>query len=138
MPISPTITALPCRVFSATANGGYSTANWITKVGGGNLILPTANTDFYGSWVIQQGWVTLENEWGLGGFLGGKGPNVSQGTYYNTTVDSGAALMLLPVAANSNMTLQTNLILQGEGVTHSFPLIDDMGALENLSGVNTL
>ena len=120
------------------ANSGFIDDNWLTKVGGGNLILPTANTDFYGSWVIAQGWVTVENEYSLGGFQNGFGPNLAQGVYFNTTVESGAALMLLPAANNSNMTLQTNLILQGEGVTHSFSLINDMGAVENLAGVTTL
>ena len=117
---------------------GFSNANWITKTGGGNLILPTANTDFYGSWVIAQGWVTAENEWSLGGLQNGLAPNTAQGTYFNTTVLSGAALMLLPLVPNSNMTTRTNLILQGEGITHAFSLIDDMGAIESLAGVNTL
>ncbi|HZZ82541.1 MAG TPA: autotransporter-associated beta strand repeat-containing protein, partial [Gemmataceae bacterium] len=120
------------------SNGGFSAANWISKVGGGNLILPTANTNFYGSWDIKQGWVTVRNEWSLGGLQGGKAPNKAQGAYFNTTVESGAALMIVPLVSNSSMTLATNLILQGEGITHAFSKINDMGAVENLSGVTTL
>ena len=121
------------------SNPGYSNAVWITKVGGGQLILSDANTNFYGSWEIKQGWVTVQDERSLGGTQSGFGPDFIQGAEFNTYVDSGAALMLLPFNPNSNMSLgSTNLILQGEGISHAFPLINDMGAVENLSGINTI
>ncbi len=120
-------------------SSGYSNLIWIAKVGGGQLILPNANTNFYGSWEIQQGWITVQDQDSLGGTQNGIFPNFNQGAEFNTYVDSGAALMLLPFNPNSNMSLgNTNLILQGEGISHAFPLIDNMGAVENLSGVNTI
>lgn len=128
-------------------NGGYSgptitlpsLAPWIAKVGDGQLILPNSNLDFYGNWEIKAGWVTVQNQYSLGGSQKGLPNNVPQGALFTTQVDSGAALMLLPFNPDSNMSLgDTNLILQGDGVTHAFSLIDDMGALENLAGVNTI
>jgi large repetitive protein len=111
---------------------------FMTKLGAGQLILPNANNYFFGAWDINQGWVTVEDPLSLGGQISGVDPNIAQGAYFTTTVDSGAALMLRPLHPNTNFTLKTNLILEGNGISHAYPLINQMGAVENLEGANTL
>ncbi len=110
----------------------------LSKVDGGQLILPNSNRYLYIQWAIEQGWVTVEDQYSLGGLLNGAGLNVPQGAYFDTTVDSGAALMLRSFYPNTSLTLSTNLILAGDGVSHAFGLINQMGAVEHLEGVNTL
>ena len=110
----------------------------MTKVGAGQLILPTANTTFTGNTEIDSGWITIENSEALGGWSAGKGQTVQA----TTTVIAGAALQLLPLSGN--MTLTNNFNLQGSGISDpAYPLIDDTnsktgGALMNLAGNNTI
>ncbi len=111
---------------------------YLTKLDGGQLILPTANRYFYGDWDIEQGWITVQDQDSLGGQLNGVNPDYAQGAKPVATVDSGAALMIRPFYPNTSLGLNTNLILEGDGISHAFGLIDDMGAVENLEGVNTL
>ncbi len=104
----------------------------LDKFGAGQLILPNANT-YLGPTEIESGWVTI----GSSGSLGVQDPTVGLGVEPNVTVESGAALHLLPLAGN--ITLTNNLILFGSGITNAFyPLINQEGAIENLAGINNL
>ncbi len=135
--ITGTGTVLDDSLTIAGPNGIVGSAE-LDKVGGGQLILPTANTTFTGNTVIKAGWITIENSESLGGWAIGKG----QGVQATTTVIAGAALHLLPLSGN--MTLTNNFNLQGSGISDpAYPLVDDTnsktgGALMNLAGNNTI
>lgn len=121
--------------YSLTINGGMSgtAAQKMTKVGTGHLILPNANNQFFGATDINEGWITIEDSSSLGG------PNPSvQEIQPVVDVKDGAALMLKPFATGTSFAFTHNLVLQGSGIQHPFGLINFKGAVENLSGVNTL
>ncbi len=110
----------------------------LTKVGGGDLILPTANT--YTSFTdVYAGWITVENNQSLGL----QNPSLPQTQQPYTTVENGAAVMLKPVAAAGAtalpfLTLPNNFNITGLGITDHDILINQGGAIENLDGTNVL
>jgi autotransporter-associated beta strand protein len=121
--------------YSLTISGAISDGvgrPQLIKTGTGQLILPTGNT-YTGGTSIQQGWITIENNQSLGGFIPGL-PDTQQPV---TTVLTGAALHLKALAGNS-LNVVENLVLAGNGITHPFQLINQKGALMNLSGNNTI
>src|SRR5262249_28075386 len=97
--------------------GGISGAGTFHKEGTGPLILPYANR-YTASTVIEQGWVTVQNNQSLGGTIAG-GETIQPGT----SVLAGAALHLKAISAGANLNLVENLTLQGTGVSHAFGLI---------------
>src|SRR5207302_905662 len=114
------------------SNDIFSPTVQIDKFGLGQLILPTGN-NYTGPTAIQAGWVTIENAQSLGQQIAGVGDTVQP----TTTVLTGAALHVLPLTGNLNLT--NNFVLAGRGVTNTgYSLIDGQGALMNLSGVNTV
>ena len=113
--------------YSLTVTGLIAGGN-LVKVDNGQLILPNANT-YGGTTLIQQGWITIRNTLALGG------PSVND-LSPAVTVQSGAALMLMPFAGQ-NMNIFKNLVLSGTGITHPFALINQKGALESLGGDNS-
>jgi autotransporter-associated beta strand protein len=122
---SLTVTGDIGNVFGTTGN--------LIKLGTGDLILPNNNT-YGGSTLIQEGWITAQSNQSLGP------PNLAlpQTKQQYTTIDSGAALHLRPLAAGTSLTLRNNFRITGEGITHPFGLIDQAGAIENLDGDNFL
>ena len=139
-----------------------------TKVGLGQLILPTAN-DYTGPTDIRQGWVTIENNNSLGtpanafqyiaGIITGSGTNTitilnpSLNTTTNdpvtviaplsaatqpATTVEAGASLQLKAPAGGSLTVPNNLILAGVGITHPSALLNQEGALINLNGNNTI
>ena len=121
----------------------------LNKVGGGQLILPKANS-YIGPTDINAGWVTIENA----SSLGIPDPAVSANVEPLTTVASGAALHLLSLTG-SGITLTNSLVLSGDGINYDYlttglpvyPLVNNNpanpidshgGALVSLAGVNTI
>jgi autotransporter-associated beta strand protein len=108
----------------------------LDKFGLGNLILPTAN-GYEGPTNVEQGWITVGNNQSLG-----VQQNLTQTLQSYTTVASGAAIMLDPqsgfLALANNFILSGNGILPGAVVPNVFGLIDQGGAIENLTGNNLL
>ncbi len=84
-----------------TAGGLNGVTNGLTKLGTGQLILPTANP-FTADTTITAGTVTIENSNSLGNF-----GNISLGNQPTTTVDAGASLQLLPLSADPTDEVQT-------------------------------
>jgi large repetitive protein len=146
----------------ATTAGVFGQDTTFGKVGFGQLILPNANT-YTGPTDIQQGWVTIENNNALGNPAGAvqtitglipqvflnqavstltndpatlSGP-LSAASLSPTTVEAGASLQL-KAPAGSTLTIPNNLILAGPGITHPSLLLNQEGALINLSGNNTI
>jgi autotransporter-associated beta strand protein len=107
--------------------------NSLTKVGTGQLILPTANMSFTGNVNINQGWITVENNNSLGNIRNGLGVRSQP----QVTVRSGAALML-DAQAGSTINMPENFVISGKGIMHPFSEIDEQGAIENLAGVNSI
>ncbi len=105
----------------------------LTKEGGGQLIVPTANDSFQGNWFIAQGWVTVENNDSLGLDV----PSRSQSAQPVVTVRPNAALMLNALGGTT-LNLHQNFVLSGTGVTHPFSEIDQQGAIENIDGINSI
>jgi autotransporter-associated beta strand protein len=116
-------------------NGGRDTT--LEKLGDGQLILPRANGDTGGNGLtsnveIAQGWVTIQDSHSLGATFSDRDQNLQP----QTKVESGAALHLLPAAGS--LDLGQNLVLAGQGISHPFGLINQAGALENLTANNTV
>ncbi len=84
---SLTVSGPPAPVVPAITNGIALATGNLTKVGPGQLILPVANS-YLGTTTIQQGWITVENNQSLGGFILGIGDTAQR----LTTVVAGAAL----------------------------------------------
>ncbi len=109
----------------------------LDKVGDGQLILPNANLSFTGPVDIQAGWITIGNNNSLGTTVGG-----AQAVQPTVTVELNAALHLKPKVGN--LTIPQNFVLTGMGITHPFVStataggIDDLGAIANLLGINTI
>jgi autotransporter-associated beta strand protein len=133
--------------FSLTANGGIFGSALITtppfsppgtigtqlnKVGTGQLILPTANDGFTGNIDIQHGWITVENNDSLGAHIKGVGDTMQA----TVTVENTASLHLDGVGGAINIA--QNLVLAGMGFKHNFDSISQMGAVENINGINTI
>ncbi|HEX4609966.1 MAG TPA: autotransporter-associated beta strand repeat-containing protein, partial [Urbifossiella sp.] len=113
-----------------TISGGRTTD--FAKRGAGDLILPNANP-YLGRTLIEQGWVTAENNTALGGTDPTFGPTAQQ----PTVVSNGAALMLRPPVPGVALNLQeANLVLQGIGPSNPYTLISQKGALVSLGGAN--
>jgi len=87
----------------------------------------TANID------IIQGWVTIENSHSLGATIA----RVDQNLQPTTTVEQGAALQLMGSATNP-IDVGQNLVLDGQGISHTFGDISQQGAIESLDGINTV
>jgi autotransporter-associated beta strand protein len=124
--------------YSLTITGGLASSNFftnisLTKLRPGQLILPNSNEGYFGTFDIKSGWITIQDPDSLG-----LTQAVVQEVQATDTVESGAALMLKPIAPGTSFTFTHNLILQGTGITHAFSLINQKGALENLGGVNSL
>jgi autotransporter-associated beta strand protein len=111
-------------------DGAYTTT--FHKGGLGHLILPNNNT-YLGPTNIDQGWVTVQAPHSLGDFVYG-----SDTIQAGTRVFPGAALHLKAQDPAVPFNLVENLILAGNGITHNYGLINQKGALENLSGNNTV
>jgi autotransporter-associated beta strand protein len=122
--------------YSLTVEGpliGGST-NQFDKVGGGQLILPSANNSFTGPVDIQVGWVTIQDNNSLGATI----PGVTQNLQPTTTVEEGASLHLKPLNPGGSLVPTQNFVLYGQGISHPFNLINQEGALLSLDGVNTI
>ncbi len=110
----------------------YVTPGNLIKVDPGQLILPGANT--YTGWTdIRGGWVTIQNNFSLGGYIAG-GDTIQP----TVTVEPGAALHLKPLTAGASLNIVKNMVLGGTGINHPFALINHKGALESLGGINTI
>jgi autotransporter-associated beta strand protein len=146
---------LPGNLDSSVSKWTGSTASYqtLTKVGGGDLILPNAENNFFGNVDIKKGWITIQNSNSLGvhvntynlltGFINipGNAPASSAGIGPTeqpvVTVENGGALQLDPTGGG--ITVPQNLVLAGMGLTNqSYGLINQMGAVETLAGSNTL
>jgi autotransporter-associated beta strand protein len=106
------------------------------KRGGGQLILPNANP-YFGRTLIEQGWVTVQNNRSLGDAV----PATNFGEYSQqpTIVSNGAAIHIRPPAFGVQINLQEdNIVLEGIGPTHPYSFISQKGALVNLGGANTV
>lgn len=91
-------------------SGGIS-GGALTKVGTGQLILPTAN-QYQGGTTISQGWVTIESNTSLGSTNTALGAGVQP----STTVAAGAALHLLSLSStpvNEQQTITFNGVTGG-------------------------
>jgi len=129
-PITGSSLQNPAKPFNPATNQ-FTTFH---KQDAGQLILPIANT-YLGNTIIEQGWVTVQNNNSLGGTIGGQGDTVQPGTIVRT----GAALHLRPLTPTSPpFNLLENLVLAGNGITHPFGLINQKGALMSLGGLNAL
>ncbi len=121
--------------YSLTVTGGISGSQKtaLAKVGTGQLILPTANT-YSGPTIIQEGWVTVQDNLALGDRVTGLGDTVQPAV----TVQEGASLHLKPLVSGKNLVLAKNFVLSGVGITNAFSGLSQEGAIVNLGGVNTL
>ena len=118
----------------------------LTKTGFGELVLTAINT--YGvadgtfaaptyNTIINQGWITVENNHALGtipNLVGGINSVDAPGVQ----VLSGASLMLKQDLQGNNLNLTYPMNLAGLGIFHRFPWLNQMGALVNLDGANLL
>jgi autotransporter-associated beta strand protein len=127
--------------YSLTVIGGLKATPFggphfvLSKLGTGQLILPTANNGLHlTDWDIVQGWVTIQNSNSLGALI----PDRDQNLQPQATVEFGAALHLNPAAGAPSLDVGQNLVLAGQGISHPFGLINQQGALENLRGNNTV
>ncbi len=109
-----------------------ASATTLDKELNGQLILPNANLGFQGSTDIQGGWITVEDSNSLGSLIAG----VADTLQPTITVEAGAALHL--DAPGGSINVPQNLSLRGIGFIHSYGLINQMGAVENIAGTNTL
>ncbi|MSQ93232.1 MAG: hypothetical protein EXR98_01605 [Gemmataceae bacterium] len=125
--------------YSLTITGGITDVGanqdqlTLSKVGSGHLILPNANTSFFGPTRIKQGWITIQDPNALGGPIVGV-----QEVQPHVTVVNPAALMFKPFIPGTSFTFSHNLDLTGFGIDHPFSLINKQGVLENLAGINTV
>ena len=117
---------------SLTVTGTISGGN-LTKLRGGDLILPFANT-YGGKTDVKEGWITVQDN----NSLGTKPIGMVHTLWQPTTVFAGAAVHLLPLVAGTSLLVPNNFVLSGNGIDHPFDLIDQAGAIENLAGNNTL
>src|SRR5262249_32753960 len=110
--------------------------------GYGELVLTNQNTYGYAGPVgqntnqtfINQGWITVENSQALGNVPSNFNPVDQPGVQ----VAAGAALVLKQDLAGSNLNLTYPMTLSGMGILHRFPWLNQMGALVNLDGSNTI
>ena len=112
--------------------------NWLnpanlSKFGGGDLILPTANS-YTGSTQIRAGWITAQNNSSLGTMDPAQAPTIRP----YTTISDGAALHLKPLDPTTSLNLINNFVVAGTGVSHNYGLINQSGAIQNIAGNNTL
>jgi autotransporter-associated beta strand protein len=136
--------------YSLTVMGAISGNRGTTfgKFGAGQLILPTNNT-YTGPTNVAQGWITAENSTSLGA----PAANTGQAAQSYVTIQSGAAVHILPLgdipdpvsgqypnnpAAPTTLALANNFNVVGLGITHPFGLISQEGAILNLGGNNSL
>jgi autotransporter-associated beta strand protein len=119
--------------FSLTISGQLIGSETLQKYGSGNLILPNANNQMTGNINIVQGWVTIENNNSLGETV----PDTDQNLQPTVTVEQGASLHFKGSAINP-ISITQNLVLDGQGINHTFGDLNQQGALENLSGINTV
>jgi autotransporter-associated beta strand protein len=105
----------------------------LTKVAGGELVLPNSNS-YTGQTFINQGWVTIRNNTALGGTIGGLGDTRQPGT----TVAAGASLVLAEDSSGNSITVFENITISGTGILNRLPWLNLKGAIENLSGLNTI
>ncbi|MBA2227575.1 sialidase family protein, partial [Thermogemmata fonticola] len=105
------------------------------KLGGGQLQLPTANTQLLGPTSIEQGWITVGNNESLGPRVADirRGETVQPNSI---TVFGGAALHLVPGSGDLDLA-NRRLILSGEGIQHPFAMLQQ-GALLSLGGNNVI
>lgn len=118
-------------VGTSAVNGGNG--DTLTKVGTGQLILPSANTNFTGNVDINAGWITAENNNSLGTarlHLGVREQPL-------VTIRPNAALML-DAPTGTTLNLPENFVISGTGITHPFSEIDQQGAIENIAGANSI
>jgi autotransporter-associated beta strand protein len=114
--------------YSLTVTGNIGLGS-LQKVDNGQLILPNAN-NYTGTTTIEQGWITIQNNLSLGGYILSLGDTMQPAT----TVFAGAALHLKPLVAGANLNVVRNFVLAGNGITHPFDLIGGKGALMALGG----
>jgi len=119
--------------YSLTITGKLIGSEPLDKYGGGQLILPNASPDLTSNINIVQGWITIENSHSLGATI----PNADQNLQPTVTVEQGAALHLKGSATNP-VDITQNLVLDGQGINHTFGDINQQGALESISGINTV
>jgi autotransporter-associated beta strand protein len=112
-------------------SGGQTTT--FAKVDPGQLILSGANT-YLGRTNVVQGWITAENNLALGSAI----PNIADTLQSSVTVQAGAAIHLKSLTPGANLAIGKNFVLYGQGITHPFSLINQEGALLNLSGANSI
>lgn len=131
--------ALPVD-YSLTVSGGISGGDNTTlqKVGGGNLILRTANS-YSGPTEINQGWITIQDT----AALGIADPATTPTLQPAVTVDPGAALHLYALPGTT-IVLARNLVLSGLGLNStgilstSFNALNQEGSLMSLAGSNLI
>ncbi|MCI0461199.1 MAG: Ig-like domain repeat protein [Gemmataceae bacterium] len=123
------------RDFSLTITGDLvgTASNKLAKVGTGHLILPEANNRLTAPVEIVQGWITARDNNSLGATI----PNVSQNIQPLVTINEGTALHLYPFGTGS-LLLSQNFNVAGRGIDHPFALINQQGAIENLTNINEL
>ena len=116
----------------------------LTKTGFGDLILPNAND--YGNTQgvnapttdIQLGWITINNDQALGFNSDPASADLPQTLEPYVQIQNGGALHLDP-APGTSLTMYYNFLVEGLGLTsQNYGLIEQAGAIENLSGDNTL
>ncbi len=115
---------------------GTLTKALLQKLGTGDLILPSASTEFNGEWDIDQGWVTVENS----GSFGVVDPTITQSDQPTVTVEAGAAIQVYD-KTGKGINLPQNFVLAGQGIgsaSTSFSELNQQGAIENIGGINTI
>jgi autotransporter-associated beta strand protein len=131
----------PSGMLTSPSPGIVTTgAPTLTKVGYGELVLTAANT-YVANTFINQGWITVENNFALGGTI----PGIGDTQQPMVTVAGGAALVLKQTPTGTNININRNVHLgtglgltMAEGATAArFPWLNQKGALENLDGNNT-
>ena len=113
--------------------GADPDTNEFVKRGGGDLILPVADT-YTGITRVEQGWVTVQNNRSLGA---DRTPAVAAPAEPRTVVSAGAAVHVRPLVPGTSLTIPENITLAGVGPTLPYALISQKGALMNLDGNNT-
>lgn len=125
-----------------TINGVISNSGLgetLTKIGHGELVLTNQNTyvgaatgqNTYQTF-IQQGWITVNNNFALGGTVANL-PAVDQP---GVQVFNGASLVIKQDPQGNNLNFAYNMSLSGKGINHRFSYLNKKGALLNLKGDN--
>src|SRR5262249_42063305 len=117
--------------YSLTIIGNVGGAN-LVKVGAGQLILPSANT-YTGTTTISEGWITIQNNFSLGAFIGGGGTIQPK-----ATGPPRAAPPPQPPTPGAPLNPAKNHLPGRTGITHPLAPPHHKGALESLGGLNTV